>query len=162
RARDGRQRRRAHRHRRRLPGEGDGGPGGGGGRSGRPRRRFRARGAGCGRCRVGSAARAAACARGTRVAATAAPVRSEITIDLAALRHNVRTIQHALDGAELWAVVKADAYGHGAIDCARAALESGASALCVATVPEALALRAVFPEPRVLVMGPAWPGELEA
>jgi alanine racemase len=87
-------------------------------------------------------------------------VRSEITIDLAALRHNVRTLLRALDGAELWAVVKADAYGHGALDCARAALESGATALCVATVPEALALRAVFAEPRLLVMGPAWPDEL--
>jgi alanine racemase len=87
-------------------------------------------------------------------------VRSELTIDLAALRHNVRTILHALDGAELWAVVKADAYGHGAIDCARAALESGASALCVATVPEGTALRSAFPEPRVLVMGPSWPDQL--
>jgi alanine racemase len=87
-------------------------------------------------------------------------VRSEITIDLAALRQNVRTILRALDGTELWAVVKADAYGHGAIDCARAALETGASALCVATVPEALALRAELSEPRVLVMGPAWADEL--
>ena len=43
----------------------------------------------------------------------------------------------ALVGAELWAVVKADAYGHGAADVARAALEAGATALCVATVDEA-------------------------
>ena len=47
----------------------------------------------------------------------------------------------ALDGAELWAVVKADGYGHGAADCAAAALDAGATALCVATVAEALALR---------------------
>src|SRR5437588_10023701 len=86
--------------------------------------------------------------------------RSEITIDLGALRRNVRTLLRVLDGAELWAVVKADAYGHGAVDCARAALEAGARALCVATVPEALALRAVFPATRILVLGPTWPDEL--
>jgi alanine racemase len=87
-------------------------------------------------------------------------VRSEITIDLAALRQNVATLLRALDGAELWAVVKADAYGHGALDCARAAHAAGAHALCVATVPEALALRRDLPEPRLLVLGPAWPDEL--
>ena len=44
--------------------------------------------------------------------------RSEVTIDLAALRRNARTLLRALDGAELWAVVKADGYGHGAVDVA--------------------------------------------
>ena len=67
--------------------------------------------------------------------------RSEITIDLGALRRNVRTLLRALDGARLWAVVKADGYGHGAIDVAGAALGAGATALCVATIPEGLALR---------------------
>jgi alanine racemase len=81
--------------------------------------------------------------------------RSEITIDLGALRCNVRRILGALDGAELWAVVKANAYGHGAIDCAGAALGAGATALCVATVAEALELRAEFSTARILVMGPA-------
>ncbi len=81
--------------------------------------------------------------------------RSEITIDLGALRRNVRTLLRALDGAELWAVVKADGYGHGAADVAGAALGAGATALCVATVPEALALRPKFPAARILVMGPA-------
>jgi len=51
--------------------------------------------------------------------------RSEITIDLGALRQNVRTLLTVLAGSELWAVVKANAYGHGAVDVARAALESG-------------------------------------
>jgi alanine racemase len=82
-------------------------------------------------------------------------MRSEITIDLGALRRNVKTILRALDGAELWAVVKADAYGHGAVDCADAALASGATTLCVATVPEALELRAEIPTARILVLGPA-------
>jgi alanine racemase len=81
--------------------------------------------------------------------------RSELTIDLAALRRNVATLLRALDGAELWAVVKADGYGHGAADAAGAALGAGATALCVATVPEALALRREFPTARIVVMGPA-------
>jgi alanine racemase len=81
--------------------------------------------------------------------------RSELTVNLGALRRNVRTLLRALDGAELWAVVKADGYGHGAADAAGAALGAGAAALCVATVPEALALRRVFPVARILVMGPA-------
>jgi alanine racemase len=60
-----------------------------------------------------------------------------------------------LDGSQLWAVVKADAYGHGAVDAAGAALGAGASALCVATVPEGLALRNEYRVERILVMGPA-------
>jgi alanine racemase len=80
--------------------------------------------------------------------------RSQVTIDLGAVRRNARTLLRALDGAELWAVVKADGYGHGARDAGRAALEGGASALCVATVSEALELRAPFPAVRVLVLGP--------
>jgi alanine racemase len=82
-------------------------------------------------------------------------VRSEITIDLGALRRNVKRLLQVLDGAELWAVVKADAYGHGAVDCAGAAIEAGATALCVATVPEALQLRPELPTARIIVMGPA-------
>jgi len=81
--------------------------------------------------------------------------RSELTVDLGAVRRNARTLLHALNGRQLWAVVKADGYGHGAADCAGAALGAGATGLCVATVPEGLALRAEFPAARVLVMGPA-------
>ena len=66
----------------------------------------------------------------------------------------MRTILRALDGVELWAVVKADGYGHGALDAARAALDEGAAALCVATVGEAIPLRAELPDVRILVMGP--------
>jgi len=81
-------------------------------------------------------------------------VRSELRIDLGALRANVRRLLEVLDGAELWAVVKADAYGHGALDCGRAALEAGAAALCVATLEEALELRRALPDARLLVLGP--------
>jgi alanine racemase len=88
--------------------------------------------------------------------------RSEVTIDLGALRRNVGTLLRVLDGAELWAVVKADAYGHGAREVARAALGAGASALCVATVAEALELRGESPDARLLVMGPVAADDLRA
>jgi alanine racemase len=81
--------------------------------------------------------------------------RSEITIDLGAVRRNVRRLRGALGRTELWAVVKADGYGHGAVDAAGAALGEGALALCVATVGEALPLRGEFPGTRILVMGPS-------
>jgi alanine racemase len=88
--------------------------------------------------------------------------RSELEIDLGALRRNARRLLAALDGAELWAVVKADGYGHGAVDCGRAALAAGAAVLCVATVAEALELRAALPEARILVLGPSAAGEVAA
>jgi alanine racemase len=80
--------------------------------------------------------------------------RSEITIDLGAICHNARRLLQALDGAELWAVVKANGYGHGATDVARAALGAGASALCVVTVAEGVELRRELPEARIIVMCP--------
>jgi alanine racemase len=86
--------------------------------------------------------------------------RSEITIDLGALRRNARRLRQVLGEAELWAVVKADGYGHGAIDVAGAVLDEGATMLCVATLPEALELRAEFPDSRILVMGPTVGREL--
>ena len=81
--------------------------------------------------------------------------RSEITIDLGAVRRNVRQLGSALGRSQLWAVVKADGYGHGAVDVAGAALGEGALALCVATVAEALPLRHEFPGVRILVLGPS-------
>jgi alanine racemase len=80
--------------------------------------------------------------------------RSEITIDLGAIRDNVGRLLEALDGSELWAVVKANGYGHGATDVARASLEAGATALCVATLAEGVDLRRHRPDARILVMGP--------
>jgi alanine racemase len=80
--------------------------------------------------------------------------RSQVTVDLGAVRRNVRRLREVLGRSELWAVVKADGYGHGAVDVAGAALGEGALALCVATVAEALPLRREFPGVRILVMGP--------
>ena len=85
--------------------------------------------------------------------------RSELTIDLGAIRRNVRRLLDVLDGAELWAVVKANGYGHGALDVAGAALGAGASVLCVATVAEGLELREEFATARILVMGPTSIGQ---
>jgi len=62
-------------------------------------------------------------------------------IDLDAIEHNVRVMRAVSSPAGLWAVVKADGYGHGAIDVARAALDAGADGLCVALVDEGLRLR---------------------
>ncbi|MBM7437092.1 alanine racemase [Streptomyces sp. HB132] len=70
-----------------------------------------------------------------------ATLRARAEIDLAALRANVRALRARASGAQLMAVVKSDAYGHGAVPCARAAREAGAAWLGTATPQEALALR---------------------
>jgi alanine racemase len=69
--------------------------------------------------------------------------RAEVVIDLAAIRHNVSILAQraAQSGAMTMAVVKADGYGHGAVDVAIAALQAGAGALGVCSVDEALELR---------------------
>ena len=69
-------------------------------------------------------------------------VLAEAVVDLGAIQHNVRLLREHAGGAQVMAVVKADGYGHGATRVARAALAAGAAELGVATVDEALALRA--------------------
>jgi len=69
-------------------------------------------------------------------------VLAEAVVDLGAIAHNVRVLREHAGGAQLMAVVKADGYGHGATQVARTALAAGAAELGVATVDEALALRA--------------------
>ncbi|MFD5861823.1 alanine racemase [Streptomyces chartreusis] len=71
-----------------------------------------------------------------------APLRARAEIDLAALRSNVLSLRAHAPGAALMAVVKSDAYGHGALRCARAAVDAGATWLGTATPEEALVLRA--------------------
>jgi alanine racemase len=73
-------------------------------------------------------------------------------IDLAAVRHNARLLRRLSHPAELCAVVKADAYGHGAVPVARAALEGGATWLAVALVEEGVALRDAGIEAPVLIL----------
>ncbi|MFF6993767.1 alanine racemase [Streptomyces sp. NPDC008313] len=95
-----------------------------------------------------------------------APLRARAEIDLAALRANVRTLRAHAPGAALMAVVKSEAYGHGAVPCARAALEAGATWLGCATPEEALALRAAGLPGRVMcwlwVPGGPWREAVEA
>lgn len=68
---------------------------------------------------------------------------AEAVVDLSVVRDNVRTIhKHLRPGTEVLAVVKADAFGHGAVQVARAAVEAGATWLGVARADEALQLRA--------------------
>jgi len=73
-------------------------------------------------------------------------------IDRGALRHNVATLAAHLAPQQLWAVVKADAYGHGAVECARIALQSGAHGLCVALVQEGIELRQAGINAPILIM----------
>ncbi|MEU2555304.1 MULTISPECIES: alanine racemase [unclassified Streptomyces] len=100
------------------------------------------------------------------VAEPTAPLRARAEIDLAALRANVRVLRARAEGAALMAVVKSDAYGHGAVPCARAAVEAGATWLGTATPEEALALRAAGLDTRVLcwlwVPGGPWRQAVEA
>ena len=70
------------------------------------------------------------------------PSPSWVEVSLDAIRHNVReTARLVGEGCGVWAVVKANAYGHGALEVARAALEAGAVGLAVASTDEAAALR---------------------
>ncbi len=80
--------------------------------------------------------------------------RSTAVIDLAALRHNAARLARAAGQAELMAVVTANGYGHGAVACARAALEGGAGSLAVASVEEAEELRLAGITARILIMSP--------
>ena len=66
---------------------------------------------------------------------------AEAVVDLAAIAHNVRVLREHAGSAQVMAVVKADGYGHGATQVARAALAAGAAEIGVATIEEALALR---------------------
>ena len=83
-----------------------------------------------------------------------------VEIDLTAVRRNVHRVRAVLGPKTgLLAVVKADAYGHGAVRVGRLALEEGAAGLGVLTVAEAAELRAAGLKGRILVMAPPLPGE---
>ena len=81
-------------------------------------------------------------------------------VNLAAYAQNIEEIKKCVrPGARLCMVVKADAYGHGAIPCARVAVAHGASYLAVATISEGVELReAGFTQP-ILLLGLILPEE---
>jgi alanine racemase len=80
--------------------------------------------------------------------------RAVARVNLAAVQRNCARLAASLTGgAALGAVVKADGYGHGAVQCAEAALAGGAHWIAVATADEAAELRRAGIEARILVMG---------
>jgi alanine racemase len=86
--------------------------------------------------------------------------RSTLEVDLGAVRANARRLQEAAAGSRVWAVVKADGYGHGAAECASAALAAGAERVCCATLEEAHELRhALGKRVPIIVLSPLEPGE---
>lgn len=93
----------------------------------------------------------------------ALPRRAWLEIDEEALAGNLRCVR-SMVGPEvrIAAVVKADAYGHGLVRVARTFVRAGADRLCVATLDEAVALRAAIPETPVLVLFSIPPGEVIA
>src|ERR1700690_423597 len=83
-------------------------------------------------------------------------------VSLGHLRHNFRVVQqHVKDGVAVCAVVKADAYGHGAVECARALEEQGARWQGVTSLDEAIPLRENGIQGRILLMTGFWRGEEE-
>jgi alanine racemase len=88
------------------------------------------------------------------------PSRTWAEVDLGAIRHNVRTLKRRAADARLMAVVKADAYGHGAVPVSRAALEAGAGSLAVVTIEEGAELRRAGIDAPILVFTDLLPDEL--
>jgi alanine racemase len=80
--------------------------------------------------------------------------RAWVEIDLSAIKHNVSQLKCLLaPQTELMAIVKADAYGHGAIGVSQAALQAGASWLGVATIPEGIQLRNAGITSPIVILG---------
>jgi alanine racemase len=85
-----------------------------------------------------------------------------LEVDLSIIRSNIGAIRrHLGPKPQIMAVVKADAYGHGAVPVARAAQEAGATWLGVATVTEGVELRQAGIEGSILVMGAGFPGQMK-
>jgi alanine racemase len=89
--------------------------------------------------------------------------RTWAEVSLAALGANFHAVEkHVGKGVTICAVVKADGYGHGAVECARALESEGAQWLGVTDAAEALALRAAGVASRILLMTGIWKGEEDA
>ena len=80
--------------------------------------------------------------------------RSCVEIDLDALKNNIKEIRRVTSpSADICAVVKADAYGHGAVEAAKTLLANGANHLCVATIDEAIELREAGIDAKIIILG---------
>ena len=78
---------------------------------------------------------------------------TQLRVDLSAIRHNVREVAEAATPAKVLAVVKANAYGHGAVQVSQAALEAGADMLAVALIEEGAQLRQAGVTAPILMLG---------
>ena len=88
-----------------------------------------------------------------------APYQGWVEIDLDALDHNLRVLQGKAGPASIAAVVKANAYGHGALAIARAALRAGAQRVCTYNLDEAAELRSLGFSGPILVLGSIFPSD---
>ena len=73
-------------------------------------------------------------------------------VDLDAIAHNVEHLRAVVAPSAVWAVVKANGYGHGAVEVARAAMDAGAQGLCVALAEEGAQLRVAGIDAPILVL----------
>lgn len=80
-------------------------------------------------------------------------VRAEI--DLAAIDHNIKEIKKLVGSIPIIGIVKADGYGHGAVEVSKVLLKNGVDSLGVATIDEALELRQAHIEVPIVILGPA-------
>ncbi len=87
------------------------------------------------------------------------PTRAEVNLE--ALRHNLRVVSRHAEAADVWAVLKADGYGHGAPAVARTLERAGASGFCVALLEEAVELREAGILAPILVMGGYYGGAFD-
>ena len=88
--------------------------------------------------------------------------RTWAEINLDALEHNIRQVRRITNPkAQIMAVVKADAYGHGVAECAELLLENGADRLGVATLNEAIELRRLFYDVPILILGSSLESETD-
>ena len=94
---------------------------------------------------------------------TADPSPTVVEIDVSAFAYNIRAVRaHLTASCELMAVVKANAYGHGAVALAAPALQAGATWLAVARCAEGIELRIHGIDAPILLLGPVWPDEVDA
>ena len=78
---------------------------------------------------------------------------SWVEVNLSALRRNTQAFKRQLErGVQMMCVVKADAYGHGAVQCVKTMQQAGASQLAVATVEEGVALRQAGVQMPILIL----------
>ncbi|WP_321493877.1 alanine racemase [uncultured Desulfobacter sp.] len=87
--------------------------------------------------------------------------QSRVQVDLSAFGHNVRSLKRLIPATTRFcAVVKANAYGHGGIQCAKTALENGSSFLAVVRISEAVAMREAGITAPILLLGEALPEQV--